>query len=129
MSEQNRVPLVRRIDAAHQAHQPHYLKKSDQILVRMMCRKMVQQEIGAREVGQQISTFETVADDLLSLINGTLQREKKLIRDPVHAAVMMGNDRLRNFLTQYVEPTDEFPAFELSPPSDVEDTVDRMVNN
>ena len=113
MTEQKKTSMVIRIDQAHKEHKPHFPAKSDQILIRMMCRKLAQQDIGAREAGIQISTFEGVTADLLDLVNRTLPQDRKRIADPIHAAVMMGNDRLHHFLSQYVEPSAEFAVAEI----------------
>lgn len=129
MSEDKKTSMVLRIDQAHKQHKPHYLGKSDQILVRMMCRKIAQQDIGAREAGMQIASFEGVATDLLNLVNSTLPPEKKIIRDPVHAAVMMGNDRLHNFLAQYVEPNPELAGLDTFANSNRDEARDQSLSN
>lgn len=72
----------------------------------MICRMLENDEISAREAGIKINRFEGVPDNLLELVNDALPRNKKAIRDPVHAAVMVGSDRLHSFLRKYVPQND-----------------------
>lgn len=92
-----------RFDAPHQEQAaPYILKSSEQKIAEMICRMLENDEISAREVGQHISGFEVVPEDLLDLVNDSLPRHKKAISDPVHAAVMVGSGRLQSFLNSYM---------------------------
>lgn len=78
----------------------------------MICRMLDNDEISARDVGTQISEFSVVPNELLELVNDSLPRHKKAISDPVHAAVMVGNGRLRSFLQKYLVAADSAVAGE-----------------
>lgn len=105
--------VQRRIDIPHVEQAPPYiLKSSEHKIAEMICRMLDNDEISARDVGTQISEFSVVPNELLELVNDSLPRHKKAISDPVHAAVMVGNGRLRSFLQKYLVAADSAVAGE-----------------
>lgn len=95
---------MQRFDQPHdRLEAPYMMSAAEQNLAQMICRRIENEEVGAREVGLQLHRFQPIQKHVLGLANQSLPAYRQRIDDPVHAAVMLGRGRLHRLFTRYLD--------------------------
>ena len=94
---------MQRFDQPHgRLDAPYVMSTAEKNLAEMICRRIENEEVGAREIGQQLVSFQPIQQHVLSLANQSLPVHRRRIDDPIHAAVMLGRGRLHKLFTGYL---------------------------
>lgn len=95
---------MQRFDQPHdRLEAPYIMSAGEKNIAEMICRRIENEEVGAREVGLQLSSFQPIQRHVLNLVNQSLPAHKRRVDDPVHAAVMLGSDRLHKLFSKYLD--------------------------